>query len=556
MKPALVRLLAIAGLAGAVGVASGLPDAAAGGLRIVDVDLGPGAESIQWLRRAAGSGRDLLVHAGRQLRVYARRGPGAPPRSSRELPLPPDTSFLDAGDLDGEGADVVVAVSHRGVFAANLAGEENAFRSLLPPPALPPEGGGIPVLLDPVRVRLIEDLSDERGAELLVPVRGGFVLYRRLAGELRETAFLEGQETVVVDPGGPEIVSPLRMEARVPRLRFKDLNGDGRRDIVSTGDDGIRAYLQGASGFSPRPSYYLDLAGLRALEARSEAEGRAPARDVALPGASGVRVHEDDIDGDGVVDYLVAAGTTLHVYFGEREGVDFSRPSTLLKFSSELRGVGSFDTDGDGRRDIVALRFELPSLPRFLAAYFVATSIDFEVLGYRNEGGRRFARRPTRRNTLSLNLPPLRRLVEDFAAVAERFLGQVEKRSRHAAGDLDGDGRADAAFLDDDGRLRVFLARGGETSPVREPVLGDLLFDTGKREWGLEELLDHVAGARFAARRRAVAGRPADLELEASGEIEREHLAMEIADIDGDGRGDIALRTTREALRLYLSAPE
>src|SRR6185436_7448234 len=120
-----------------------------------------------------------------------------------------------------------------------------------------------------------------------------------------------------------------------------------------------------------------------------------------------------------------------------------------------------------------------PGIPRLIAAYFMSMTCDFEVLGYKNEGGRRFSRRPDWRNTLVLKLPPLREVIEGFDDFAEKFLEAASRRGRFAAGDADGDGRPDAAFLDDDHVLRIFLAAPGSVPPG-EVKLGRILFDTQK----------------------------------------------------------------------------
>ena len=232
----------------------------------------------------------------------------------------------------------------------------------------------------------------------------------------------------------------------------------------------------------------------------------------------------------------------------------FSRPHLARRFSGELQGVGSFDIDADGRLDLVALKFEQPSLPRLLAAYFVSTSLDLEIFGYLNQGGRSLSRRPDRKHVLTVHLPPIRTVIEDFEGVADRFLAAVASQDRYRAADIDGDGYRDAAFVDEDDKLRVYFGRVGAPAIPRAVELGDLFFHPEKREWNLEELLDFVGGAAHAAARAKVADRQADLELSlGQGYSSRRHESLELRDIDGDGTLDFVLRMKGARLKLVMS---
>ena len=535
--PGSIRMAAFAVLAAAT---TGLHAA-----EVIVIDVGSEPEHVHWGKLGEDPLLDLFVLGLNRVRVWEQSKGGFGAAPARDLELPPDPGLVDVGDITGSPADEIIYIGRRGVHvrgfdggspgtpptgsgdgAAEARDSPDGFRKLLP-------AAGIPAPLDTAWAGVLQDLNSDGKPELIIPVASGYEIHARKGDTFERQVALQGEHEFGVDTGGPGILEPLRYEARIARLKMKDLNGDGLLDIVARKRDTTRFYLQGKEGFPAKPSYELDLGLFREEEKGADA--------ASAVGAPGVKVHEADIDADGIQDYLIGSGPYLRVYFGAKEGADFSKPRVMLKMSSELQGVGSFDVDGDELLDLVAIKFEMPSIPRLVAAYFLAMTIDFEVLGYRNEGGRKFARRPTSRNTISLSIPPLKDVIGNFDALADRFLEAAVRRRRFAAGDADGDGRDDGVFLDEDNTLRIFLSRGSDRRPG-EVKLGRILFDAKKSEWEMEELLDFVAGASHAAARSALAERKADEEVPLGVPYDPRALSLEVIDLDGDRKGEIIVR--------------
>lgn len=548
-KLSLVLLLAWWGLRAPVLLAEGP------GYLVEDLEIGTGSLQLHWGRRDADERLDLFALEPGAVRIWQQGEAGFKAAATLEIKLPQEVSLVGFGDVAGDiGVDVVL-LNRRGVHVDVVAmaspdaqeGEsDGAFRRLLSIP-------GIPVGLEHAPSSFVRDLTGDGRADLVIPIRTGYEVFRRTDSGFERIAALEGEHKILVDEGGPSLLDPLRFEMSVPQLKLKDLNGDGRLDISSRVRDRTRCYLQGDAGFHSEPSYELDLARFREGDAAGDKQRGARKRSgVGLTLNSSIKLHEVDIDGDRIQDYLIGAGQHLRVYYGSATGADFSRPHTMLKLSNELQGVGSFDIDQDGRLDLVALKFELPGLPKLIAAYFVSMSLDFEVLGYKNEGGRKFSRLPAWRNTLALELPPLRDVLEGFDAFAERFLEAASRRGRFAAGDVNGDGVPDAAFLDPGGLVRVYFGQAGGPRPgnVR---LGNLLFDTRKGRWELQELLDFVANASLESARAAVVGRKPDREIAVGPGCEDRELTLSIIDLNADGQGDFVLDCVTGKLRVALS---
>jgi len=518
---------------------------------VSDLDVGNGASSLRWGRRNADERLDLFVVTPGAVKIWELTESGYAAAPSEIVRLPDEPCLIDYGDVAGGPGDEIVLLARQGVLCdatdASKDGDPSApvpgYRRLV-------VAGGIPLPLESVAAPFLRDINGDGRVDVIVPLRQGYDIYLAGSSGLEKAVSLEGEQRVRVDAGGPGVLDPLELEIHVPHLRFKDLNGDGRLDLVARSRDKTRSYLQGAKGFDPKPSYELDLARFREGDAAKGQDRGSPA--ARLLGGNAIRVHEVDVDGDGIQDYLIAAGQFLRVYFGTREGVDFTRPHTMLKLSTELQGVGSFDVDGDRKLDLVALKFELPGLPKLIAAYFVPMSLDFEVLGYRNEGGRRFSRRPDWRNTISIGLPPLRQVMEDFDAIADRFLEAASKRGRFSAGDVDGDGTADAVFYDDDSTIRAYFTPPGRPRPG-EIDLGKILFDAQRNRWALDELLDYIARAGLAAARAEVGGRQPDLEVPAGPGCESKEAKLDVLDLNGDRAGDFVIRCGEGKIRIVLS---
>lgn len=505
-----------------------------------DIDLGRHALGVHWGPRGTGGQLDICILNPWSVAVWKQSGAGFVAAPTETIDLPAEPGFVDFGDVDGDGREEVLIANRNGVL---LEAETGGFERLFRVP-----GAAVPI--STCLGSLLDDVDGDGSLDCIVPTRGGYQTLLRRGDGFEPGVFLAGEHEVSVDTGGPGLTDPLRSRSRIPRVELRDLNGDGRIDLVGRAGERSRYYLRGEAGFDSKPTYEVD-PGLFAADA--EATSGSPYR----PGGGlrgRVRVHEEDLDGDGIEDYLIGAGRYLRVYFGSEAGADLSRPHILLKHSSELQGAGSFDLNGDGRLDLVAIRFDAPGLPRLVAAYFLSMTLEFDVLGYLNEGGRRFSRRPNRRVTISVRLPPLREIVENLDQFADRFLDAASRRRRFESGDLNGDGLPDAVFLAEDHVLRVYRGVAGE-SPVGSKRLAQAVFDSGRTEWELQDLLDFLASTSYRLASDAVAGRRPDLEIPLGEGYDVHALEIHVADLNRDGRGDVILRWDAERLKVLLSRP-
>ena len=303
------------------------------------------------------------------------------------------------------------------------------------------------------------------------------ILHQLKPGEAREAA----TKTARANRWEPVVADARFRRERVTTgvsmydLATGDLNGDGRVDLVYTGDpQALTVQYQQADG--------------------TWTETRLDEAPGPIQGAVGLRIA--DLDGDKRLD-VVMLGLKELAIFSQTESGELGAPARFPLADENCYGLEIFDVDGDGRLDIAylsnakrdALRVRLQNArgqfgPEQAYAIKEARST-LQILASADAAKKRAARlvfAQQRTGQLDFfNLEPAKKEKAGGAPVLRprvftpRASGKTP--AAYALGDFNGDGRVDVAVSDADG-AQVFIyfrqTDGGFTAAERFPSFADV----------------------------------------------------------------------------------
>lgn len=484
--------------------------------------------------------KDLLAIRGGRIALYPQGTEGFPAAPARTLAAPVDGFLADAGDVDGDGRAELAVLAPRGLYLVAPAAGGFPERPVVEP--------GTPYR--PVgahAARLLHDLDRDGRADLVLPLGERFELHLSRGAEgFRRLPAIHTDFTASMEAGRGRLSDTLVATLGIPALAFRDVNGDGREDVVVERDGTRRTYLKREDGtFPAAPDRVLDRKQFETAEEDGGGGGGAGVTiRVGGRGRSGGGDVEQDLDGDGIVDTVLVSGRTVYLFFGTREGPDWSKPARVLKVGEDISGTVIADVNGDARPDLVLLKVEKPGLVRLAAAFVFSMDLRLDALAFHNNGNRDFSRHPDQRNDLYFRLPPLLQLLADLPRLRKEAEDAEQRGARIARGDLDGDGNPDLARETAPDRVDVFRLPGGAGAGGRrleDRVARELLFDPKQKVLTVEALIRYIGDLEGALADRETAGRSPDVTLTIREPGRFPYHSLEVRDLDGDGRGDLVL---------------
>ena len=480
---------------GAIREAGVLSPAGTAALQLAD----PARALVDLARLRRGQGLDLLVLGPKDTRVFARQG----------------ESFA------GEG----VLLARRATHSLRVGAPR--FVDV----AQDVNGDGCDDLVVPSATNLKLWLSS-------APAAGGDTPWPTFA----QTATLAVEVEVALDVDSAQLSDLQSSEFAIPSIVARDVNGDDRADLlVSQGS--LRAFhLQAAdTTFPEAPSVRVDLSIFR--DTLEQAEIR-PGHTLAVDDSASYQLR--DLDGDKIMDCVIAHRRKVWVFHGTSAGPQFKEPSTILKTSDDITALQLIRLDDDTLPDLLLVKVQVPTIATLVRGIFGEWDVQVSAVGYLSKDGRSFESTPSKRAELAVRLPAILKLMKNPASFLKRFEEVGARFRRSVWGDFDGNGTRDVVLAGGDGvALELWLSDAGEAASSGsfdgESLLNQILFEDAQRVWDLERIATWLGS--LADRRTAVltGGKPSNEQFPIRPQAEASLVGMDAGDLDGDGRAELLL---------------
>jgi hypothetical protein len=405
-------------------------------LRVPGRVLGIKAEDLNGDKR-----RDLIVIFGtereRVLALFLDHGGSFSVEPDQTLVAPRNATFVDVGDLDGDGRQAIVFGDRRGLMALRL---DASGKRLDPTPRRVLESPSLLSLAedaDLIFFKVLRDWDGDGKSEILLPQPDGLAVFTRgatgwtRAGEIRlHMAAAYAARTELYEPRLRNF--GLRALVTVPELTVADFDGDGKPDLFALLEDQLEVHRGGGAAlFLPVAAARLQLS-----KANETAHVSAIVR---------------DLDGDGIADLVVnriSGGlgqmrALTQLYFGKKGG-GFSEPAQKMEREGYAGSLSFGDLDGDGKPDLLMPHVDvgLADMARVLLSKRM--TIGWEA---RRNRGREFSVVPE--TIKDVDFPV------DFSQLAD-----IDGPYPSVAGDFNGDGNADFIAANGPDSLAVWLGGG------------------------------------------------------------------------------------------------
>jgi hypothetical protein len=489
-----------------------------------------------------------------------------------QLPWPSPDVGWHLTDMDGDGAtELLLLLSGKTLVQYRVAAEGSFDESttLLEQPA-----GHLPRGVR--RVPFLREVNGDDRLDAVLPGLGQYLIHLGKQPGPNSDGVFEDEAIVVAFEA--EIEYSLgergRVDGRfgeaitVPWFSLRDIDLDGTPDLISETSDQVLFHLAQPS-LSTQPTWRLDLAALR------DELGEAVLDMDDLLRSVGQRVswRLDDLDNTAPLDLIIQQAGSFMVYLGGANGQIDRAPDLLLKSSGSVLHYTVRNVLGDPLPELQIIRGDVVSLGDVMRLLAVPGALNFDVFTYENTAGN-FARKPTKRTRITLEIPRLFAFIERLEAMQSSLQERMHIPARRI--DLDGDGLRDDVADWVDGQLllyrnivpkefdRSLVEQLTDTSLdglVESYILSDLdqLTDGEVNTIDLEDITKLRLTHGWELRQLSADLKPlVALRTPFSGELE--DLSITVHDLNGDGVGDVLITGDvadgHKALQVVVLRPE
>ena len=276
------------------------------------------------------------------------------------------------------------------------------------------------------QLNFYQDINNDGRADLVVPGPGVMnLLIRNADGSFQPPLSVqtEVQQRARLNPAN-ELDREIGQSLQIPMMQLRDVNNDGLPDLIADTETRLDVFLAstGREYFPQQPSYSINREAIR------ERLGEFDVDQLDFANLTGVLAltHEEllqDVNGDGIADFVLREGGRVALHLGKREGnsttMNLEQPDQILRSSGNVLSVFLADENDDGRPDLWLWRVDQVSIGDVFLWLAVSGTINIEAFIYPNEG-EQFARRPSRRITVALRFPSVVRMIGSMEDIRER----------------------------------------------------------------------------------------------------------------------------------------
>ncbi len=337
---------------------------------------------------------------------------------------------------------------------------------------------------------------------------------------------------------------------RIPVLELRDVNNDGKDDLISRTDERLDVFIADSDGenYLPRtPTYFLDIAAIE------EELGEFDIDNLDFSNLTGVLAltHEeilDDVNADGIDDLLLREGGKVSLYQGSKNGMDLTQPQQVLRSGGNVLSTFLYDENEDGLKDLWLWRVEPISVGDIFVWLALSGSIAIEAFIYPNDG-ERFSRRPARKVSVDLRFPSVIRLAGAYEDLSDEIEALESAEAIPVATANLNENLESAELLTlVNNQVRIFIDSIEPRSEETE-FLGPLGYsrDRDDYEINIREIIDNLR-ISGSPELQQISGKEPELTIDISGEVSTGDLIA--TSLNGDFVDDVFVFTHHDASQI------